>query len=199
MTDVQELADELNIPERTVHRLIQRCIKEGFIDPPEKAILDKGKGDRITLILPDETRRILRIAKARRENEISDVELLAKVLFLSRDALRKTIKELVGEEKMPPPKMIRNRIVLTISQRMVILQYYEWIREPSPVTKLAKELKVAPLKVRKEICQLVPNDGLSMPEKRRRGSSTELVLSKEMKKAIRESFNQEEGATFAST
>jgi len=181
MTDVQELAKKLGVKERAARQLIWSCVKEGVIPPPER-----GKGGR--LILSEETKRILPVVHQRRKREISIVSSLAEEFQRTPMGIRHLIQRLAKRGAMPPPERVRGKIVLTLPQINTIREHYRWIEGDSPTIALAKELGVSDRWVRMKVHKLAKQGVFPPLEKRRRGSTTELVLTQEMEEKIRESF-----------
>lgn len=183
MGDVQDLAKELCVHPDSVLLLIQECVREGLFPKPER----KGKNG--PFILTEEMKEILR-QKWQEKEETADYRQLAMNLFLASDSLRKAIWRMVKAGTMPPPKRVGKGLFLTPSQINTIREYYRWIREPAPTTRLARELGASPDWVIAEIKRLVRKGKFPMPEKTQRGSIIEFLLSPEIEEAIRESFKR---------
>lgn len=185
MADVQDLAKELCVHPNSVLLLIQKCAREGLFPKPER----KEKNG--PFVLTEEMKEILR-QKWDEKERTADYRLLARELFLSPDGLEKMIWRMVKKGLMPSPKKVGKGLVLTFSQKQKIREYYRWIGEPAPTTRLARELGVSQDWVIDEIKRLVEKGKFPQPPKRQRGHVLEFVLSPEMEEAIKESFNHKE-------
>ncbi len=183
MADVQELAKELFIDRRTVLVLINECVNEGLFLKLER----KEKNG--PFILTEEMKKIL-CQKWDEKEKTADYSLLAMELFLTPKSLRKMIWRMVSAGLMPPPKRVGKGLILTSCQKELIREYYRWIREPAPTTRLARELGASQNWVIAEIKRLVRKGKFPVPEKTQRGSIIEFLLSPEIEEAIRENFQR---------
>lgn len=183
MADVQDLAKELCVDYRTVLLLIQKCAREGLFSQPEK----KEKNG--PFILTEEMKEILH-QKWQEKEATAYHQVIARELYLEPNSLRKMIWRMVKAGMMPPPKRVGKGLFLTPSQIETIREYYRWIREPAPTTRLARELGASQDWVIAKIKQLVKKGKFPMPEKRQRGHVLEFVLSPKIEEAIRENFQR---------
>lgn len=184
MGDIQDLARELCVHPNSVLLLIQQCVREGLFPKPER----KEKNG--PFILTEKMKKILR-QRWQEKEATADYRLLANELYLKPESLRPMIWRMVRAGLMPPPKRVEKKgLLLTACQKEIIREYYRWIREPAPTTRLAREIGADTNWVTDEIRRLVKKGKFPMPEKRQRGHVLEFILSPEIEEAIRENFQR---------